>query len=136
MPVRRGFDYYFGVPYSADMSPLPLYRNTEVLEEPARLDLLASKFTQEALDFIARSKDSAFFLYMPLVAPHPPQAASERFRGKSPAGIYGDMVEELDWGVGQIVRCAGAARPFGQHAGDSLVGQWPDESREHRIVTR
>jgi arylsulfatase A-like enzyme len=103
MPHRRGFDRYYGLPYSADMTPLPLYDGDKVIEEPARLELLTRRFTNQAVDFIEKSKESPFFLYLPYVAPHPPQAASDRFRGKSPAGIYGDMVEEMDWGVGEIV---------------------------------
>jgi arylsulfatase A len=103
MPAKRGFDEYFGLPYSADMTPLPLIRGTEVIEEPADLSMLTNRYTEEALKFIDKSKDGPFFLYIPHTAPHPPQAASTRFRGKSPAGIYGDMVEEMDWSVGEVL---------------------------------
>lgn len=103
LPVKRGFDEYFGLPYSADMTPLPLMRGTEVIEEPANLAMLTSRYTGEALKFIDQARNGPFFLYIPHTAPHPPQAASPKFRGKSPAGIYGDMVEEMDWSVGQVL---------------------------------
>ena len=107
LPTRRGFDEYFGIPYSNDMSPRPLLHGTagktEQLEEPARLETLTPRYTDQAVRFIERSKDSPFFLYMPHTYPHIPLAASDRFRGKSPLGIYGDVVEELDWSVGQVL---------------------------------
>jgi arylsulfatase len=103
LPTRRGFDEYFGIPYSNDMTPRPLMHNLETIEEPARLDNLTQRYTEEALKFIDRSKDSPFFLYMPQTFPHIPLAASERFRGKSPAGLYGDVVQELDWSAGQVL---------------------------------
>ena len=85
------------------MTPRPLMHNTEVLEEPAVLETLTPRYTQQALQFIERSKDSPFFLYMPHTFPHIPLAASPRFRGKSPLGLYGDVVEELDWSVGEVL---------------------------------
>ncbi len=103
LPTNRGFDEYFGIPYSNDMNPRPLLHNTETLEEPARLETLTPRYTEQALRFIDRSKDSPFFLYMPHTYPHIPLAASARFRGKSKAGLYGDVIEELDWSVGQVL---------------------------------
>ena len=103
LPTNRGFDEYYGIPYSNDMTPRPLMHNTEILEEPAVLDTLTPRYTQQALNFIERSKDSPFFLYMPHTFPHIPLAASPRFRGKSPLGLYGDVVEELDWSVGEVL---------------------------------
>ncbi len=102
LPTMRGFDEYFGIPYSNDMSPRPLMHNTETLEEPATLETLTPRYTEQALRFIERSKDAPFFLYMPHTFPHIPLAASPRFRGKSPLGLYGDVVEELDWSVGEV----------------------------------
>jgi len=103
LPTARGFDEYYGIPYSNDMNPRPLLHNLEVLEQPAKLETLTSRYTEQAVKFIERSKDSPFFLYMPHTYPHIPLAASEKFRGRSPQGIYGDVLEELDWSVGQIL---------------------------------
>jgi arylsulfatase len=103
LPINRGFDEYFGIPYSNDMSPRPLLHNTETLEEPARLDNLTIRYTEQATRFIERSKTGPFFLYMPHTFPHIPLAASPRFRGKSAQGLYGDAVEEVDWSVGEVL---------------------------------
>jgi len=103
LPTRRGFDEYYGIPYSHDMWPRPLIHNGEVLERPARLDNLTQRYTQVALEFIGRSRNSPFFLYMPHAAPHIPLAASPGFVGKSMQGVYGDMVQEMDWSVGRIL---------------------------------
>jgi arylsulfatase len=104
LPTSRGFDEYFGIPYSNDMWPRPLMHNTEVIEKPARLDTLTSRYTSEALRFISSNKTNPFFLYLAHTYPHIPLAASPKFRHKSPLGIYGDVVEELDWSVGEIFR--------------------------------
>ena len=104
LPTSRGFDEYFGIPYSNDMNPRVLLRNTEVVENPANLETLTGRYTEHATGFIKRSKDSPFFLYLPQTFPHIPLAASARFRGKSAEGLYGDVVEELDWSVGEIMR--------------------------------
>lgn len=103
LPTNRGFDEYFGIPYSNDMSPRPLLHNLETLEEPAKLETLTPRYTEQAVKFIERSKNGPFFLYMPHTYPHIPLAASPRFRGKSPVGLYGDVVEELDWSVGEVL---------------------------------
>jgi arylsulfatase A len=103
LPTARGFDEYFGIPYSNDMVPTPLMHNLETVEEPARQETLTLRYTEHAVKFIERSKGSPFFLYMPHTFPHIPLFASERFRGKSPQGIYGDVVEEMDWSVGELM---------------------------------
>jgi arylsulfatase A len=103
LPTSRGFDEYFGIPYSNDMTPRPLLHNTERLEEPAVLETLTPRYTEQAVKFIERSKSEPFFLYMPHTYPHIPLGASPRFRGKSPLGLYGDVVEELDWSVGEVL---------------------------------
>jgi arylsulfatase len=103
LPTNRGFDEYFGIPYSNDMNPRPLMHNLETLEEPAKLETLTPRYTEQALKFIERAKNGPFFLYMPHTYPHIPLAASEQFRGKSPAGLYGDVIEELDWSVGRVL---------------------------------
>jgi arylsulfatase A len=104
LPTSRGFDEYFGIPYSNDMTPRVLMHNTAVIEEPAKLETLTARYTEHAVRFINESKGGPFFLYMPHTFPHIPLAASERFRGKSGLGLYGDVVEEIDWSVGEVLR--------------------------------
>ena len=103
LPTNRGFDEFFGVPYSADMTPCPLIRDTTVMAPAVDVSVLTTRFTQEAVDFINRSKDSPFFLYLAHTAPHLPLAASARFAGKSGLGEYADVVQELDWSIGQVM---------------------------------
>ncbi|MEK7405066.1 MAG: sulfatase [Acidobacteriota bacterium] len=103
LPTSRGFDEYFGIPYSNDMAPTPLVRNTETIEEPAKQATLTPRYTEQALRFIDGAKGSPFFLYFAHTFPHIPLHASERFRGKSPLGLYGDVIEELDWSVGEVL---------------------------------
>jgi arylsulfatase len=102
LPTNRGFDEYFGIPYSNDMTPRVLMHNTDVVEQTADLSTLTARYTEQARKFIAQSKGSPFFLYMPHTFPHIPLEASARFRGKSAEGLYGDVVEEIDWSVGQV----------------------------------
>jgi len=104
LPTSRGFDEYFGIPYSNDMNPRVLLHNTQVIEETATLETLTARYTEQATRFIDASKRSPFFLYMPHTFPHIPLAVSARFRGKSPEGLYGDVVEEVDWSVGEVLR--------------------------------
>lgn len=103
LPTTRGFDHYFGIPYSNDMSPRWLMEDTKVVEEQATLETLTPRYTERAVKFIEQSKASPFFLYMPHTYPHIPLGASPKFRGKSPLGLYGDVVEELDWSVGEVL---------------------------------
>ena len=103
LPMKRGFDAYFGIPYSNDMKPAVLLRNEEVVEPEATQDTLTRRYTEEAVRFIDSAKDGPFFLYMPHNMPHIPLHASERFRGKSPQGLYGDVIEEVDWSVGEVL---------------------------------
>ncbi len=130
LPTSRGFDSYFGIPYSNDMTPRPLMRDTAVIEEPAALDTLTRRYTEEAARFIEASKGRPFFLYMPHTFPHIPLAASTRFRGTSAAGLYGDVVEELDWSVGEVL---GALRRAGVERNTLVVfssdnGPWYEGS--------
>jgi arylsulfatase A len=104
LPTSRGFDQYFGIPYSNDMTPRVLMKDTQIVEEPAKLETLTARYTETATQFVRASKGSPFFLYMPHTFPHIPLAASARFRGKSPQGLYGDVIEELDWSVGEVLR--------------------------------
>jgi arylsulfatase A-like enzyme len=102
-PIDHGFEYYYGIPYSNDMQPSVLKRMDEVIEQPVKQETLTLRYTQEAIKFIEQSKDRPFFLYLPHNFPHIPLYASEKFRGKSAAGPYGDAVEEIDWSVGEIL---------------------------------
>jgi arylsulfatase A len=104
LPTNRGFDEFYGLPYSHDMSPLPLMHNTEAIEEPADLTTLTRRYTEQAVTFIAKMKDSPFFLYMAHFLPHIPLVVSEQFRGQSGLGAYGDAVQEIDWSVGQVLQ--------------------------------
>lgn len=105
LPTTRGFDHYFGIPYSNDMNPRWLMEDTQVVEEQATLETLTPRYTERAVKFIEESAKAGepFFLYMPHTYPHIPLAASEKFRGKSPLGIYGDVLEELDASVGEVL---------------------------------
>jgi arylsulfatase len=115
LPVRRGFDSYFGIPYSNDMKPRVLIEQregrTEQIEEEADLASLTPRYTAKAVEFIEQSKDRPFFLYLPHTYPHIPLDASAGFKGRSAFGIYGDVVEELDWSTGEILK---AVRRIGQ----------------------
>ncbi len=113
LPTRQGFDFYFGVPYSDDMTqrpnkpwpPLPLMKNERVIEAPVDRNLLTKRYTEQAIAFMEDHRDEPFFLYLPHAMPgstrHP--FASERFRGESGNGPWGDAVAELDWSTGQIL---------------------------------
>ena len=103
LPTKNGFDQYFGIPYSNDMKPCPLLRNEQQLEEPAEQTTLTKRYTEEALKFIREHQQKPFFLYFAHTFPHVPLFASPDFKGKSPRGLYGDTVEELDWSVGQVL---------------------------------
>jgi arylsulfatase len=101
--IDHGFDYYFGIPYSNDMTPTPIMRNGDVIEEPAKQDTLTRRYTEEAIGFIEKQKSKPFFLYLAHNMPHIPLHASDSFRGKSAGGLYGDVVQELDWSVGEVL---------------------------------
>ena len=104
LPTSHGFDYYYGIPYSNDMKPTVMMRGEEVVEPEVDQATITRKYTEEAVRYIAEKKDGPFFLYLAHNAPHTPLHASEQFRGKSPRGLYGDVVEELDWSVGEVLR--------------------------------
>ena len=118
LPPNHGFDSYFGIPYSNDMSPepkhnprenatqfppLPLVRDLEVVEYEPDQSLLTKRYTEEALDFIENNADRPFLLYLAHSMPHAPIFASEAFAGSSGQGVYGDVIQEIDWSVGQIL---------------------------------
>ena len=114
-PTRHGFDFHYGIPYSNDggrkpktppgdrTPPLPLMRNETVIEAPAKQETLTKRYTQEAVNFIRRHKDSPFFLYLPHTAVHTPLRGGDEFFGESANGLYGDGVEEVDWSTGELL---------------------------------
>ncbi|MFM7605669.1 MAG: sulfatase [Prosthecobacter sp.] len=133
LPVKQGFDSYFGIPYSNDMTidptnavfakdclfregfdeaksrnkalrnVVPLMRGTEVVEYPADQDTLTRRYTDEAVKFIHANREKPFFIYLPHTMVHVPLAASAEFRGKSANGLLGDAVEELDANIGRLM---------------------------------
>ncbi|GAA0879826.1 sulfatase [Algoriphagus jejuensis] len=123
LPTSHGFDSYFGIPYSNDMDRVndvtakeafqnskiehfnvPLMRNTEIVERPADQNTITKRYTEEAVDIIKNSKDKPFFIYLAHSLPHVPLFASGDFLGKSERGLYGDVIEEIDWSVGEILK--------------------------------
>ena len=123
LPTNQGFDYYFGIPYSNDMDRIkgtnyhevcmnpkieyfqvPLMRNNKIIERPANQKTLTSRYTRESIKFIKENKHKPFFLYLAHNMPHVPLFCSDRFAGKSKRGIYGDVVEEIDWSIGEIIK--------------------------------
>lgn len=124
LPLQHGFDEYYGLPYSNDMWPvdyngspleagvksmypvLPLIDGNEKVAEVNTLEdqaLLTKDYTEKALAFIKRNKDQAFFLYLAHSMPHVPINASAQFKGSSEQGLYGDVIQEIDWSVGQVL---------------------------------
>ena len=126
LPLQQGFDEYLGVPYSNDMWPvdydgsslsgtdhfksfypqLPLIEGNEKIEEIRTLDdqdQLTTRYTERAVDFIKRNRDTPFFLYLPHSMPHVPLGVSNKFRSKSEQGMYGDVIMEIDWSLGEIL---------------------------------
>lgn len=120
LPTRHGFDRYFGLPYSNDMWPfhpeakpgsypdLPLFENETVINPrvgPADQERLTGQYTDKAIEFIQNSLkgNKPFFLYLAHSMPHVPLFAGDRFKGKSNAGTYGDVIEEIDDSVGRII---------------------------------
>jgi arylsulfatase A len=103
LPLQQGFDSYFGIPYSNDMESVVYMRDNEVEEYNVDQKYITRRYTEEALKFIDQNKDNPFFLYVAHNMPHVPIYASEDFIGTSERGLYGDVVQELDWSVGQIL---------------------------------
>ena len=111
MPTSHGFDSYFGLLYSNDMikpwvqtdKPLELYRDLDPIEHPVDQTTLTLRYTQEAVKFIEENKDFPFFLYLPYSMVHLPIHTAPQFKGKSRGGLYGDVVEAIDWSAGQIL---------------------------------
>jgi len=150
LPTKHGFDEYFGIPYSNDMwplhpqqgpvfnfGPLPLYENETIIDTLTNQSQLTTQITERSVNFINRNKDRPFFLYVPHPQPHVPLFVSEKFEGKSGRGLYGDVIMEIDWSVGQILNALkandldentvviftsdnGPWLSYGNHAGSAL----------------
>jgi arylsulfatase A len=126
LPTRHGFNSYFGIPYSNDMDwtggamppqerrrrtmnpqieywNVPLLRNEEVIERPAEQATLTRRYTEEAIGFIKANRRRPFFLYLAHTMPHMPLFRSQEFEGRSLRGVYGDVIEELDWSMGRVL---------------------------------
>lgn len=108
LPLQNGFDAYVGLPYSNDMRPphspdLPLFRGNDTLELNPDQSKLTKLYTEEAIQFIKKNKENPFFVYLPYAMPHVPLYPGENFKNKSERGIYGDVIEEIDWSVGEII---------------------------------
>lgn len=118
LPTKHGFDEYLGLPYSNDMWPfhpeakkgaypkLPMFDGDKVIDDdvtPEDQTQLTTKYTERAVSFIERSKDKPFFLYLAHSMCHVPLFVSDKFKGKSGAGLFGDVIEELDWSVGEVM---------------------------------
>ncbi len=127
LPTRHGFDEYFGLPYSNDMWPLhpenvkakkdgtqrrgypdlPLYDGEKIAISPVtheHQNQLTTWYTEHAVKFIERNKAKPFFLYLAHNMPHVPLHVSDKFRGKSKRGLYGDVIQEIDWSVGEVMK--------------------------------
>ena len=127
LPTSHGFDHYYGIPYSNDMDiqeeikgyddyfaifndpkvetfNVPLMRDTFIIERPAEQTTITKRYTQEAVKYITENKEHPFFLYVAHSFPHVPLFTSEEFKGKSERGLYGDVIEEIDWSVGEILK--------------------------------
>lgn len=123
LPTNNGFDSYFGIPYSNDMDRVadaprgresfwdpkvkywnvPLMRNEKIIERPADQTTITKRYAQEAVKYIQENKDKPFFLYLPHSMPHVPLFASKDFQGTSRRGLFGDVIEEIDWAVGRVL---------------------------------
>jgi arylsulfatase A-like enzyme len=126
LPTNNGFDYYFGIPYSNDMDKIagkpywdywkqpddsiktehfnvPLLRNTEIIERPANQHTITTRYSDEAVSYIKQHKNKPFFVYLAHNLPHIPLFVSDTFKGTSKRGLYGDVIQEIDWSVGQIL---------------------------------
>ncbi|BCS31500.1 arylsulfatase [Luteitalea sp. TBR-22] len=123
LPSTQGFDLHFGLPYSNDMDPAPglrvtrdmmleprseywagrLLRNGEVVERPIQQETLTERLTDEAIRFVDANRRRPFFMLLAHPMPHVPLFRSKAFAGRSAAGVYGDVIEELDANVGRLI---------------------------------
>lgn len=115
LPLQNGFDEYYGLPYSNDMWPyhpqqgevfnfpdLPTYEGNEIIGYNLDQSCLTTDYTMRSVNFIKKNKDKPFFLYLAHNMPHVPLAVSDKFKGKSEQGLFGDVMMEIDWSIGEI----------------------------------
>jgi len=102
LPTHQGFDYFYGTPTSNDRI-VNLYRNEELIEPESNMATLTRRYTDEAIGFMKRNHEQPFFVYIPHTMPHTRLDASSEFKGKSSRGLYGDVIEEIDFNVGRIL---------------------------------
>jgi arylsulfatase len=113
LPLAHGFDEFYGIPYSNDMwpnhpvtknyyPPLPLFSQNNKIQENPDQSNFTTDFTKKTLDFIDKNSDQSFFIYLAHPMPHVPLFVSDKFKGKSKQGLYGDVIMEIDWSIGQI----------------------------------
>ncbi len=102
LPTRQGFDYFYGTPTSNDRI-VNLYRNEQLIEKSSQMATLTQRYTDEAIEFIRRNQEQPFFVYIPHTMPHTKLDASANFKGKSKRGLYGDVIEEIDFNVGRLL---------------------------------
>lgn len=115
LPLQNGFDEYYGLPYSNDMWPyhpqqgevfnfpdLPTYEGNEIVGYNLDQSRLTTDYTMRSVNFIKKNKDKPFFLYLAHNMPHVPLAVSDKFKGKSEQGLFGDVMMEIDWSIGEI----------------------------------
>jgi arylsulfatase A-like enzyme len=107
LPLQNGFDEYFGIPYSNDMDNVMYMRGNQIEVPEVDQHYITKTYTEEALKFIRSHHHEPFFLYVAHNMPHVPIYASGAFMGTSQRGLYGDVVQELDWSVGEIIACLG-----------------------------
>jgi len=115
LPTNQGFDEFYGIPYSTDMwphhpenpgyyPPLPLYQNDKVISTIDDLRWMTTKLTEKATDFISRNANQPFFLYLAHPLPHVPLFVSDQRNGETKKGLYADVIHEIDWSVGQVMK--------------------------------
>ncbi len=105
-PTRQGFDYFFGTPTSNDRV-VNLYRNEELIEPKTEMASLTGRYTDEAIRFMKKHHEQPFFVYIPHTMPHTKLDATPQFKGKSQRGLYGDVIEEIDFNVGRVLDAIG-----------------------------
>ncbi len=115
LPTHHGFDEFFGIPYSHDMwpnhptaknyyPPLPLIEGDSIIRRAPDITQFTTEFTERTIGFIRKNHSKPFFVYLAHPLPHVPLAVSDKFKGKSQLGMYGDVMEEIDWSVGEILQ--------------------------------
>lgn len=113
LPTNHGFEEYYGIPYSNDMwpnhptgtyPPLPLIEGTKTIETDPDQTRFTTDFTDRAINFIEKNKNNPFFVYLAHPMPHVPLFVSDKFKGKSEQGLYGDVMMEIDWSIGRIMQ--------------------------------